>query len=110
MQEGQLSYEEAIIAKKRNVEENRRIAKKFRNESEKLMQQYFEQRHEDQQEMRRLVEATMRGHHNTQLMKDKLTAMKRKIGKEEKLSKEVKIHNLSVHSTCCTLLNFTDEQ
>jgi len=82
LQEGQLSYEEAIIAKKRNVEENRQMARKFRYESEKLMRQYFEQRREDQQEMRRLVEATMKGHHNTQLMKDKLTAMKRKIGED----------------------------
>ena len=46
------------------------------------MRQYFEQRQEEQQEMRRLVEATTRGHHNIQLMKDKLTAIKRRIGRK----------------------------
>lgn len=79
-QEGQLSYEEAIIAKKKNIEENRQEVKKFRSESECLMRQYFDQRREEQQEMRRLVEATMKGHHNTQLMREKLTNIKRKIG------------------------------
>lgn len=79
-QEGQLSYEEAIIAKKKYIEENYQLARKFRDESEELMARYFEQCKEEQLEMRRLVEATTKGHQNTQLMREKLTAMKRRVG------------------------------
>lgn len=45
------------------------------------MRQYFAQREEEQQEMRRLVEATMAGHQSTKEAKRKLQIMKQKIGK-----------------------------
>ena len=44
------------------------------------MRQYFAQREEEKQEMRRLVEATMAGHQSTKEAKRKLQAMKHKIG------------------------------
>ena len=44
------------------------------------MRQYFAQREEEQQEMRRLVEATMASHQSTKEAKKKLQAMKQKIG------------------------------
>ena len=44
------------------------------------MQQYFAQKRDDQQEMRRLVEATTAGQQNIREAKNRLTAMKRKIG------------------------------
>ena len=53
----------------------------LKEESEALMRQYFAQREEEQQEMRRLVEATMVGHQSTKEAKRKLQIMKQKIGK-----------------------------
>ena len=44
------------------------------------MKQYFAQREEEKQEMRRLVEATMAGHQSTKEAKRKLQVMKHKIG------------------------------
>lgn len=52
----------------------------LKEESEALMRQYFAQREEEQQEMRRLVEATMAGHQSTKEAKRKLQIMKQKIG------------------------------
>ena len=80
MKDGQLSYEEAIIAKNKYIEVNRQLARKFRDESEQLMGGYLEQCKEDQEKMRRQVEATIKGHKDTQLSREKLTAMKRKFG------------------------------
>ena len=53
----------------------------LKEESEALMRQYFAQREEEHQEMRRLVEATMAGHQSTKEAKRKLQIMKQKIGK-----------------------------
>ena len=44
------------------------------------MREYFSQREGEQQEMRRLVEATMAGHQNTRDAKLKLQQMKQEIG------------------------------
>lgn len=44
------------------------------------MKQYFAQREEEQQEMKRLVEATMAGRQSTKEAKQKLQVMKQKIG------------------------------
>jgi len=79
--EGQLSYEEAIIARRNLVKENREKVLLLREESEELMREYFSQQEEEQREMRRLVEATMAGHQNTRDTKLKLQQMKHKIGK-----------------------------
>ncbi len=45
-----------------------------------MMRGYFSQRAEEQVEMRRLVEATMAAHQSTREARDKLQAMKQKIG------------------------------
>ena len=81
LQEGQLSYEEAIIAKQNHVHETHGRVQQLKEESEALMRQYFVQRKEEQQEMRRLVEATMAAHQSTKEAKRKLQIMKQKIGK-----------------------------
>lgn len=81
LQEGQLSYEEAIIAKQNHVREIHGRVQQLKEESEALMRQYFAQREEEQQEMRRLVEATMAAHQSTKEAKRKLQIMKQKIGK-----------------------------
>ena len=80
IQEGQLSYEEAIIAKQNHVRETQGRVQQLKEEYEALMRQYFAQREEEQVEMRRLVEATMASHQSTKEAKKKLQAMKQKIG------------------------------
>ena len=76
-----MSYEEAIIAKQNHVRETHGRVQRLKEESEALMRQYFAQREEEQQEMRRLVEATMAAHQSTKEAKRKLQIMKQKIGK-----------------------------
>ena len=80
LQEGQLSYEEAIIARQNHVRETQERVQQLKEEYDLLMRQYFAQREEEQQEMRRLVEATMAGHQSTKEAKKKLQTMKQKIG------------------------------
>lgn len=80
LQKGQLSYEEAIIARQNHINENRERVQLAKEESDVLMKQYFAQREEEQREMRRLVEATMAGHQSTKESRQKLQVMKQKIG------------------------------
>lgn len=79
-QAGQISYEEAILAKQQNIQERRDEARRFREECSMLMADYFSQKKEEKNEMRRLVEATAAGQHNIKEAKAKLKAMKQKIG------------------------------
>lgn len=78
MQAGQISYEEAILAKQQFIQNQKEEVQKFRDKSRELMEHYFVQKMDEQVEMRRLVEATTAGQQN---VKAKLTAMKQKIGK-----------------------------
>lgn len=79
-QEGQLSYEEAIIAKQNHARETREKVAQLKEQSDKMMRAYFAQREEEQKELRRLVEGTMAGHQNTKEARLKLQTMKQKIG------------------------------
>lgn len=79
-QAAQLSYEEAILAKRKHVEETKQKVQKSRNEFEVTRRQYFAKRKEEHQEMRNLIETTMAGHQNAREARLKLTTMKQKIG------------------------------
>lgn len=79
-QEGQLSYEEAIIAKQTHSKEMREKVSQIKEQLAEMMNVYFSRREEEQKEMRQLVEDTMSGHQNTKEAKSKLQAMKQKIG------------------------------
>lgn len=81
LQAGQISYEEAILARQQLIQDRKEQVQKFQDESRRLMDGYFAQKSEEQQEMRRLVEATTAGQQNVREARNKLTAMKQKIGK-----------------------------
>ena len=86
IQAGQISYEEAILAKQQCIQDKRDEAQKFREECRELMAHYFSQKIEEKNEMRRLVEATTAGQKNIKEARIKLTAMKQKIGWPTKLT------------------------
>ena len=62
------------------------------------MRQYFAQREEEHQEMRRLVEATMAGHQSTKEAKRKLQIMKQKIGKGSTVTLALVVFDI-IHSS-----------
>lgn len=70
----------------------------LKEESEALMRQYFAQREEEHQEMRRLVEATMAGHQSTKEAKRKLQIMKQKIGKGSTVTLALVVFDI-IHSS-----------
>lgn len=80
--EGQLSYEEAIIAKQQHGKEMRDRVVLSKKETELMMSQYLSGREEEQREMRRLVEATMSGHQQTREARQRLQALKRRMVQE----------------------------
>lgn len=80
VQEGQLSYEEAIIAKQNHTRETRERVGLIKEQMEEMMKTYFSQRAEEQKELRQLVEDTMAGHKSTREARTKLQNMKQKIG------------------------------
>ena len=63
------------------MQDKREQVQRLHEHSQQLMQQYFAQKREEQLEMRRLVEATTAGQQNVREARNKLTAMKQKIGK-----------------------------
>lgn len=77
--EGQLSYEEAIIARQNFIQDTRDKVYQMKEESEQLMMEYFCHRDDHKKEMRKLVETVMQGHQNAQEAKIKLQKMKQKI-------------------------------
>ena len=54
--------------------------KVLREESEQVMNRYFEEREEEKREMRRLVEAIAEGRDNVKEAREKLQKMKQEIG------------------------------
>ena len=80
LQAGQLSYEEAIIAKQAYHQENKEKVKVIKEESKQIMNTYFREQEEQQKEMRKLVETIAEGRENVKEAKDKLQKMKQSIG------------------------------
>ena len=80
LQAGQLSYEEAIIAKQAYHQENKEKVKIIKEESEQIMSAYFREQEEQRKEMRKLVETIAEGRENVKEAKDKLQKMKQNIG------------------------------
>lgn len=80
LQAGQISYEEAILAKQQLLQRRKEHVQQLQEQSRMLMQQFWAQRREEQAEMRRLVEATSAAHGNVREARERLTAVKRKIG------------------------------
>ncbi|XP_062503642.1 cilia- and flagella-associated protein 99-like [Corticium candelabrum] len=80
--EGQLSHEEAIIARRSLAEENRVKVQEMKQEADRLMQLYLQRRLEEEQGMRMLVEQILSGHQNARKAKQRVKEIKQKIVKE----------------------------
>ncbi|KAK7110652.1 cilia- and flagella-associated protein 99-like [Littorina saxatilis] len=76
---GKLSYEEAILAKQTLTQENRNKVVQMKKEAESLMQDYLEQRLQEEQMVRYRVDQTHEGRRNTKEAKKRLQDSKRKI-------------------------------
>lgn len=68
------------MARQQLIQDRKEQVQRFQDQSRQLMERYFAQKSEEQQEMRRLVEATTAGQQNVREARKKLTAMKQIIG------------------------------
>lgn len=80
--EGKLSHEEAILARQNIIEENRRRVAEIKEETQQMMERYLEEKFQEEQQMRQLVEDTMKGHKNAKEAQKKLQEYKQKIVQE----------------------------
>ena len=80
--EGQLNYEEAIIAKQRYLQGNREKVQNMKEEMDSLMTQYYSQLEEERREMRVLVEGVMEGHQSSKEAKQRIQETKHAIAQQ----------------------------
>lgn len=80
--EGKLSHEEAILARQNIVEANRQRVAEIKEETQKMMERYLEEKFKEEQQMRQLVEETMKGHKNAKESQKKLQEYKQKLVQE----------------------------
>lgn len=80
--EGKLSHEEAILARKGLIQENRQKVQQMKQEAQDLMNDYLERRLEEEHQMRSLVEDVMEGHENAKDAKKKLQEYKARVVQE----------------------------
>ncbi|XP_053191130.1 cilia- and flagella-associated protein 99 [Scomber japonicus] len=80
--EGQISYEEAAMARTRIMERNQKTAQLKKEETAQLMRRYAEKRLQDEKGMKDLVQQVAEGHKNSKSAKEKLQKLKQRIVKE----------------------------
>lgn len=86
--EGKLSHEEAILARQNIVEANKQRVAEIKEETQKMMERYLEEKFKEEQQMRQLVEDTMKGHKNAKEAQRKLQEYKQKIVQEVALESQ----------------------
>ncbi|CAB3977127.1 Hypothetical predicted protein [Paramuricea clavata] len=88
--EGLLSYEDAIMARQNLIKENQSKVAEIKEETREMIKEYLENKFKQEQDMRRLIEATMQGHENTKEARKRLQAYKQKLVQEvNKESQEI---------------------
>uniref|UniRef100_A0A8C4TB44 Cilia and flagella associated protein 99 n=1 Tax=Erpetoichthys calabaricus TaxID=27687 RepID=A0A8C4TB44_ERPCA len=80
--EGKLSHEEAVLARHKIMEENKKKAIVKKEETAELMQRYAEKRMANQKEMKELVKQVAQGHKNAKQAKVIIQECKHKIVQE----------------------------
>ncbi|KAL4232291.1 Cilia- and flagella-associated protein 99 [Mactra antiquata] len=80
--EGKLSHEEAILARQNIIQENKLRVAEIKEETQKMMEQYLEEKFKEEQQMKQLVEDTMKGHKNAKEAQKKLQEYKQKLVQE----------------------------
>ncbi|KAI0218459.1 Cilia- and flagella-associated protein 99 [Lamellibrachia satsuma] len=76
---GKMSYEEAILSREKIAEENRQKVAEMKEQAVKHMQYYMEQKLQEEQQQRRLVEGVMSTHKNAKEAKKRMKEYKGKI-------------------------------
>ncbi|KAK2169827.1 hypothetical protein NP493_1173g00013 [Ridgeia piscesae] len=79
---GKMSYEEAILSREKIAEENRRKVAEMKEKAAKYMQDYMEQKLEEEQQQKRLVEGVLSTHENAKEAKKRMKEYKGKIVQE----------------------------
>lgn len=80
--EGKLSHEEAILARQNIIQENRQKVAEIKEETQKMMERYLDEKFHQQKQIKQLVEETMKGHKNAKEAQKKLQEYKQKIVQE----------------------------
>ncbi|XP_041371252.1 cilia- and flagella-associated protein 99-like isoform X2 [Gigantopelta aegis] len=79
---GKLSHEEAILARQNVVMENKKTVQAMKEETQRMMKEYFEKKFQEEQEIKQLLENTMQGHKNAKEAKKKLQEYNQRIVQE----------------------------
>lgn len=80
--EGRLSHEEAVLARHKIIQENKKKATLKKEETAGLMRLYAEKRLEEEKGMKELVEQVVEGHKNARQAKAKILECKQRIVQE----------------------------
>ncbi|MGH0177403.1 UNVERIFIED_CONTAM: hypothetical protein FKN15_004690 [Acipenser sinensis] len=80
--EGRLSHEEAVLARHKIIQENKKKATLKKEETAGLMRRYAEKRLEEEKGMKELVEQVVEGHKNARQAKAKILECKQRIVQE----------------------------
>ncbi|KAF6035596.1 CFAP99 [Bugula neritina] len=80
--EGKMSHEDAILARQKLINDNQKKVEEMKIETEELMARYLQDRLEEEQLMRSLVEMVLGGRENAKEAKKKLVQYKAKIVQE----------------------------
>ncbi|CAF0955625.1 unnamed protein product [Adineta ricciae] len=82
--EGKISYEEAILAKQRVTNENRRRADELKRQTREKIQVYVQEKLQKEQHTKQLIEEVMDGRDNVKLSQQKLRQYKTDFAKQYK--------------------------
>ncbi|CAF1619510.1 unnamed protein product [Rotaria magnacalcarata] len=82
--EGRISYEEAILARQRLTDENRRIADEIRRQTQEAIEIHVKEKLKEEQRMKQLVEEVVSGRENAKAAQQKLQQYKTDFVKQYK--------------------------
>ncbi|CAF1142966.1 unnamed protein product, partial [Didymodactylos carnosus] len=82
--EGKLSYEEAILAKQRLQDENKRMADEMKEKTREIIDDYVKEKVKDEKRMKQLIEEVIDGRENAKLAQQKLQQYKKDFVKQYK--------------------------
>ncbi|CAF1038601.1 unnamed protein product [Adineta ricciae] len=82
--EGKMSYEEAILARQRLAEENRRLAEELKRETREIVEEHVKEKVKEEQRMKQLIDDVVAGRENAKLAQQKLQQYKADFVKQYK--------------------------
>ncbi|CAF1043068.1 unnamed protein product [Rotaria sordida] len=82
--EGKISYEEAILARQRLTDENRRIADEIKRQTREAIENHVKEKLKEEQRMKQLIEDVVNGRDNAKVAQQKLQQYKTDFVKQYK--------------------------